>query len=508
VQRRNIVGRAPGHGFVQLRRFVRGHKRRVANIRGNDQEPTQERAETTMNLYLYTLIALGSTAMTPVIAASEPASTKTTTQPTMHVSFAGDLVLSDGQRLQGRVDAKRIVIPASATVVVDDDLLLNSELDIVIEGRLVARDRSAVEGLSAGPRIELFSRTTIEVWGAIEGGRGVDYSDTAPMESLGRIGGDGSDVVLSAPAVYVDGQVRSGAGGRGGTQAHGGNGGTLTIVGAFLTHSDDADYEAFGGDGAMGGDALLPTQRPGDSGDGGAVLVLDHPDTENYFELLDDQHAETDPVARSFGYRAFMLDDAIPPAKCEDGAAGPVGADSLGGQGAPGVNGTPGSAQSQNGGPGSDGGKGGPATGGKGKNGFGGQDCCHVPAAGGNGGPGGGGGDGTGGKGGVGGKGGNAYANQTGGNGGNGGNGGDGTGGDGGDGGKGGPGVGPGGGGLGGPPGGSTAGAGGKGGKGGSGNPNGTAGNTGGTGASLAGNPGITGLIGDGCPKDDDTTEE
>jgi len=416
----------------------------------------------------------------------------------LDVSYGGELLLADGQHLQGRIDAKRIVIPASATVIADGDLLLNSEHDIVIEGRLVAADRNDEEGIDA-PRIELFARTTIELWGSIEGGRGLDQRDVAPARSHGIAGGDGSDIVLSAPVVWVDGLVRAGDGGHGGAGAAGGNGGMLTIVGAFLTHTADDDYEAIGGAGAPGGVNLNPRAAGGKGGDGGAVVLLEHAGGENELLMLLGEPAALAKPSRAFRDGALSDEDAVPPAACQDGANGIVGGDAIGGAGANGAAGAAGNAAFPNGGAGSNGGNGGAAVGGQGGAGKAGDNCCLVPAAGGNGGTGGVGGTGTGGPGGSGGPGGAAFGAGVGGNGGAGGNGGTGFGGMGGNGGAGGPGIPPGLGGAAGPAGPGVGGIGGQGGVGGAGAPAGANGQGGAGGAAKPGKAGVAGPLGAGC---------
>ncbi|MEM7308439.1 MAG: hypothetical protein AAF682_17290 [Planctomycetota bacterium] len=404
-----------------------------------------------------------------------------------HAPFVDEILLADGQSISGRLVANRIVVPAGATVRADDNLVLEAT-EIVVEGRIVARDREECCVARNGVGVELHAGSTIRISGAIVGGRGKDAAAVATE------GGRGSDILLNAPVVWADGVVSAGAGGQSGPLARGGDGGDVLIVGMFLERHPDEEPEAVGGAGAPGG-MSLPGQPGGAGGDGGDVLVLEHVDSARFFLPSEGQAPVAGPRDSWFFDDGAVLLDA-----CPAGVPGAAGADKVGGDGgpgAPGANGTPGFP---NGSDGSKGGKGGDANGTDGSNGGTGADCCHIPAAGGAGGQGGRGGNGTSGDGGPGGAGGNAWGMGAGGKGGDGGDGGNATGGNGGDGGDGGPGIPGGAAGLGGAGGVGAGGAGGQPGAGGLGMPNGAAGAPGVQGAVFSGTPGTPGTGGPGCP--------
>jgi hypothetical protein len=150
-------------------------------------------------------------------------------------------------------------LPARTQEVVTEDLTVISRGAIEIDGDLVL---SAPFGNEA-PDLVLISTTTIIVRGRILGSRGRD----AELEY--EQGGAGSSILLDAPQIWIDGEVRGGNGGAAGPRGKGGSGGDIDIVGSYLTHgTEPAARGAFGGD---GGTAGFPG---GDGGDGGDVTCF------------------------------------------------------------------------------------------------------------------------------------------------------------------------------------------------------------------------------------------
>lgn len=414
------------------------------------------------------------------------------------LSLGDECVLADGRVLDAPLHAQSIVVPIGATVYVHEDVLLQAEVSIVIEGTIIGLPRQG-SGPDRGHGIHLSAGTLIDVAGTIRGGAGRSLEQVAT--NVGERGGRGSTILLEAPVVFVDGLVMAGAGGRSGPAAKGGQGGEVVVHGAFRSRRVDDVATIIGGTGGPGGDSTgLP--RATDGGDGGNVVLLEAfmgvPIAEG-----SERVAEAAPSAHWFFQTSGSGGQGGP---CQPGLNGASGGNSTGGSGANGSNGAHGSTTAPAGQPGGNGGAGGNSSGANGTDAGNGGNCCgSTKGPGGSGGTGGKGGNG---KGGPGGSGGNGYfdgeISGAGGTGGNGGPGGNGTGGNGAKGGNGGIGCPGGDGGAGGAAGTGEAGAGGVGGAGGTGTPPGATGSEGGAGGVTPGTTGTNGTnggqCGSGCP--------
>jgi len=419
-----------------------------------------------------------------------------------------DVTLQDGDHFQGLLEADDVLIPQGATVWVDNDLLIHASGNVSIEGTLRAIDRGDDES-KAAPGIAIVAQSTIDITGSVLGGRGKSYPQT--IECTGIEGGRGSDLLMRAPVINVNGIVRAGSGGHGGAGAKAGDGGSAQLFGLTLSRDASAQNGVYGGAGGDGLNWNALTGVAAAGGDGGEVFLgsfnLESPLTQRFTKLirpkLGPRLAGMLPIQITLPLDSTDMFD-LPP-----GTSGWPGNsdDQSGYMPPPAPGGSSGTFGYGNGGPGGNGATGSDAKGGKGGNGGPGANCCPNCAS--PGGQGGRGGLATAGHGQNAGNGGDAYYDPLfgytghGGNGGSGGRSGNATGGTGGDGGPGGVGNGKGGpagrGGL-----GIAIGLGGSNGTGGLGNPIGMDGQSGWGGRGLYGNPGKTGEPGPPCPTDDD----
>jgi hypothetical protein len=376
------------------------------------------------------------------------------------------------RRLAGVLSTQSFEVAADELVIVEDDLEVQSEEDIVVNGPIVAQRKAQSSGRH-GISIMLSTAGTIFVNAAIQPSSG------SAGERSCEAGGRGGDLILTArKIVFRVPELRAGDGARGGAGAPGGAGGRIVVVTDYKPVSllpTGQRAQLHGGRGGVGGHGLwqvcskgLTPGKGGAGGAGGSAMMALNP-------------ASTSTAA-----------------DCADGVPGTNGADAVGTDGADGGPGANGTLTHLNGGNGGDGGPGGGAIGLPGGAGGAGGACCNPPGPGGKGGAGGKGGNAQGGKGGSGGKGGDAYAFGRGGNGGNGGNGGSATSGNGGAGGAGGKGSPGGSGGAGGQAGVATPGAAGAGGA--AGSPGGASGAAGSGGTATTGTPGAPGASGRSCP--------
>lgn len=199
------------------------------------------------------LAALGSTSGCATVPASVNAPGHADSTSALRESFESGTVIG------GRVDLESLWIAPGSVVWVESNLDLRVSEVVRIEGLLVAFDAAPL-GLLDAPNIRIASTLAIDVIGEVRGGRGLDAAS-------GR-GGNGSSINLAAPLVLIDGEVRSGDGGRGGAGACGGDGGDATVDGYFNVRvSDERRFTLRGG---QGGDGGFPG---GDSGWGGAAIV-------------------------------------------------------------------------------------------------------------------------------------------------------------------------------------------------------------------------------------------
>jgi len=432
-----------------------------------------ERAFSKSGLLASCVTALVATTLPPTSPACSPARISTVSKSAF--------TARGGECLSGLMPVTSFYVPDGVEVRIDDDLVIESDSTIRIDGILRAIDRTAATRDTAGPTIDCRAQHSIRVAGTIQGGKGKDN------EVRGGHGGDGSSIVLTASVVWIDGAVRGGDGGNGGRHgpdATGGKGGSVDIFADYFTHRSNSEYPS---DvrlvtwGAIGGNGGLWGGGGGDVSTHGPFLKTPALDTS-------DPEPPSDQMSNAEQFQGMA--SASMPLDCPPGTAGTNGGASTGGVGMTGTTGNDGDENHPNGYPGGTGGPGGSVSGGAGGNGGVGPNCC--PDHGGTGGAGGAGGIGTGGPGGPGGIGGNGYNGGSGARGGSGGPGGAGTGGNGGKGGDGGPKNG-----AGGPGGASPTGTGGLGGPGGAGGyPGGLTGNSGGSGGAISGAAGNSGNAG------------
>lgn len=331
----------------------------------------------------------------------------------------------------GWVQASRFEVAEGSTLVATEDLFLECEGPIVIDGTLLALSGQPRAGNLNAVNIALVSGTAIIISGDFIAGDGADGS------FAGQIGGAGTSIYLEAPTVLFQTDiVRAGDGGRGGKSARGGNGGDVYVAGTYVT-SARPEFAGVGGNGGPGGFAFEspdPRWRGGGGGDGGrggdatvAALPrgLDLSRRGNPRAPGDDGDDGGDKTGTPGGQGTPHQ------ILCTPGGLGSDGTAMIGGNGGDGENGLNGTATT-NGGPGGKGGRGGHGTGGAGGPGGDGGACCtgngRCGGEGGKGAKGTGGFGGNGGRGGEGGKVDLVYV-TAGGPGGNGGNGGDGNGG-------------------------------------------------------------------------------
>lgn len=210
------------------------------------------------------------------------------------------VVLEDGQRIRGEIRAQRIHIPAGAVVTAEADVLLWARRQLLIEGTLLAADRSVSETEEHGPRIVLRSRDLLTVVGEVRGGRGRCWSAVDPKECVGRPGGAGSSIYMIAPDQLVWGLVQPGAGGQGGGAATGGPGGSIYAVGDPMSDHDldpvhlETDPErrqgfdgASGGRGGQGIAGVDTGSGPGTGGNSGAPGGMHFADWDQREQLAD-----------------------------------------------------------------------------------------------------------------------------------------------------------------------------------------------------------------------------
>jgi hypothetical protein len=114
------------------------------------------------------------------------------------------------------------------------------------------------------------------------GGRGADGQ-------LSR-GGNGSNVVLTAPLVRVHGLVYSGAGGTGGRSMPGGEGGHALVHGYFTSNGDPDHFALRSASGGKGG------YPGGDGGRSGDAIARVPPEVEDAWPEL---RTQIDEVLRS-----------------------------------------------------------------------------------------------------------------------------------------------------------------------------------------------------------------
>jgi hypothetical protein len=390
------------------------------------------------------------------------------------------------RHLAGVERTARFEVGSFDKVVADEDLVVLSSGDIVINGPIVAGSRTEKSRTGQGVSITLSTPKTIYINAEILPGRGVDASAACLP------GGQGGSLILDAARIVIGvPEIRAGAGGAGGPEAPGGAGGDFVVGGRLISRLPvGARARLVGGAGGPGGPGMIASckgipansrSRGGKGGDfvPGRLLTSGVQVIQNCIA----NQSPADPLLKT------------------DGSGGDGGMARGGGDGGAGGKGSDGTASHPDGYPGNPGGPGGSITAGNAFPGGPGSDgCCVTPhAPGGNGGPGGKGGTATGGNGGAGGAGGNAYTGGRGGDGGAGGNGGSATGGNGGAGGAGGNGNGPGAGGGGGAGGTANKGFGGAGGAGGSGTPSGNPGAAGSDGTAQSGLAGVAGANGSPC---------
>lgn len=386
--------------------------------------------------------------------------------------------------LSGQIICSRIEVPAGVTLTASEDLVIESDDEIVIRGTLETKVPATIKAASGigptvpGVSITLRAKNRVVIDGIVRAGAGSVGVSGIDLDAAH--GSDGGSVTIDAPILIGRGEVLAGTGGDAAAGGHGGNGGSIQVLGVSGSYILEDPLILQGGHGGAGGAGGLMHHDGGNGGDGGDAFAVVRTDGN-----------PGDPGSDVIGTNGLCGFTSFTP--CSDGPDGTAGASATGGNGGPGGDAT-------SGGQGGFGGRGGNAVGGQGGCGGDGRNC--TSGQGGDGGNGNNGGSATGGRGGNGGDGGAGCPSAVGGPGGNGGVGGNATGGKGGDGGDGGTGGSPpfvllGAGGNGANGGNATAGSGGHGGHGGVGVAGGPGGAAGSSGSRVAG---AAGLAGSGAP--------
>ncbi|WP_145068986.1 hypothetical protein [Engelhardtia mirabilis] len=178
---------------------------------------------------------------------------------------AQDLVLSSGE-ISTSIQVDSIMIPLGAEVVLLKGASLRASERITIDGYLrgtsiasSAPDLDQVHPRDVetdAPAIELIAGESIQIGptGRVVGGVGasLDQWDSRSFDKL--IGGQGGDIFLSAPVVWIDGAVEGGQGGDGARGGSGGSGGSIWLEGEGLkTGLGTANAGLIGGPGGQGG---------------------------------------------------------------------------------------------------------------------------------------------------------------------------------------------------------------------------------------------------------------
>ncbi|MBL8991108.1 MAG: hypothetical protein JNJ48_05960, partial [Phycisphaerae bacterium] len=158
------------------------------------------------------------------------------------------------RQLAGTVRVERFVLSANELARITDDVVIESETDIIIDGPLAVDEPGAQR--RHAPNITLRAARRVLISGAItpangragdpglQGGRGTSLEIEAPLvvthgaelragngaEGVAASGGDGGSVIVRGRIVHADRLarpvLRAGHGGRGGDGGHrGGNGG-------------------------------------------------------------------------------------------------------------------------------------------------------------------------------------------------------------------------------------------------------------------------------------------
>lgn len=394
------------------------------------------------------------------------------------------LTLTSDTVINGTLSVSSFHVSEETVALVDQDLVVSSQGDIIIDGSIIGIEGNLTSTLSQAlsnqtdaASITLTTPGKIIINGTIQAANGID-------------GQNGGNIFLNAKEIVLNNHLTAGNGGHGsGYGMDGGDGGSIFIDGTLVTPDNETPVNVQAGNGGDGSESL-PDKDGSNGGNGGDVILGDG--------------SNGGPGVPGNNDTGSNGTDGSGGGRCANAGHGGPGANVIAGVGGNGNNhGGNASILSGRGGNGGHGGKGGNALGGNGGYGGKGGDCCNPDGPGGNGGHGAQGGNATGGRGGNGGKGGNGVLFGNGGEGGKGGDGGTGTGGNGGNGGDGGVGVPGGAAGLAAIGGTGTAGAGGLGGAGGNGGllgNNGAPGAFGVPGGAVSGSTGAGGAPGGLCP--------
>ncbi|MCW5765886.1 MAG: hypothetical protein KIT68_07905, partial [Phycisphaeraceae bacterium] len=273
------------------------------------------------------------------------------------------------RRLAGTVRVERFVLSAAQVGQITDDVVIESETDIIIDGPLnveapgLARQNAPNVTLRAARRILIGNAI-----GAADGAAG----------NGGIRAGNGTSIEIEAPLIVAHvAEIRAGRGARG-LAAAGGDGGSVIVRGRLVNASGAVNTVLRAGNGGAGdegghrggngGDALLEPLAPG----GGGWLPLSLTLAADY--SVQPNGYPTAPSGQSGG-NGTDADGANgangePGAACAAGGAGKGGVMAIagkGGNGGRGQNGQPG--MNENGGHGGPGGNGGIAKAGNGGHG-------------------------------------------------------------------------------------------------------------------------------------------
>lgn len=173
---------------------------------------------------------------------------------------ASDAIVIRHEILGGNLTVESLQVAPGVVAGFDRDLIVESEGDILILGKLQGLPGDPARVELRGADLVLRSRTRIVIAGEILGAPGLDGREP------GQAGGRGGHVVLDAPEIVIE-RVEAGAAGHGAVGGDGGAGGTLYQRVGFAFREGSP-----GGFGGRAGEAGLASRdvRDGRGANGGA----------------------------------------------------------------------------------------------------------------------------------------------------------------------------------------------------------------------------------------------
>ena len=116
-------------------------------------------------------------------------------RPTRNVALSGDVAFSS------------VNIPAGVTVLIEDDVVISSREDIVIDGSILGVEKARQAENSNGANITLRSEGSVRIRGSLRAGNGVDGEARLGASGvLGTPGGDGGSLIIEATQLIYEGR--------------------------------------------------------------------------------------------------------------------------------------------------------------------------------------------------------------------------------------------------------------------------------------------------------------